>query len=243
MSDQQTDMQDVMSQEIKVILTDIEGTTSSIKFVHDVLFPYAYKKLADYVYDNENGIENILHAVRQEECNKDLSLEEVIEVLLRYIDEDQKITPLKDLQGMIWKEGYENGELKGHVYDDAFDGLRRWKDQGIDLYVYSSGSVSAQKLLFKYTDHGDLTPLFSGYFDTTTGGKKEEESYKRIAEAIETAPESILFLSDSLDEVNAARDSGMNVMILDREKTLDPKLQSHPVMESFDKILLEMVGA
>ena len=161
-----------MMQEIKAIVTDIEGTTSALSFVKDTLFPYAYNHLPDYVWDNEKEIADILDAVREEERNQDLNIEEVIEVFLRYIDEDQKVTPLKTLQGMVWEAGYQSGELVGHIYDDALHALKRWKDQRIDLYVYSSGSVPAQKLLFSHTKDGDLTPLFSGYYDTNIGGKK-----------------------------------------------------------------------
>lgn len=230
-----------MNQEIKAIITDIEGTTTSIKFVHDVLFPYASQHLADYVWDNEADITDILDAVREEERNTDLSLEELIEVMLRYIDEDQKVTPLKKLQGMIWKQGYDNGALKGHIYDDALHGLRRWKSQGIELYVYSSGSISAQKLLFGHTDHGDLTPLFSGYFDTTTGGKKEVPSYEKIATEIKTPPQEILFLSDSVEEIEAADAAGMNVIIIDRENALNTSENDKTIAQDFDDILAETV--
>ena len=122
-----------MSDNIRAIVTDIEGTTSSLSFVKDSLFPYAYNHLPDYVWDHDGEIADLLDAVREEERNPELNLEEVIEVMLRYIDEDQKVTPLKTLQGMIWEEGYKNGELVGHIYDDALHGLKRWKDQGIDL--------------------------------------------------------------------------------------------------------------
>ncbi len=229
-----------MDQEIKVIVTDIEGTTSALSFVKDTLFPYAYRHLPDYVWDNEAEIADLLEAVREEEKNPDLSMEEVVEVLLRYIEEDQKITPLKTLQGMIWERGYKNGELIGHIYDDALEGLRRWKDQGIDLYVYSSGSVPAQKLLFFHTKAGDLTPMFSGYFDTTIGGKKDVRSYERIVEKIGVEPAHILFLSDSTDEIAAASDAGMNVIILDREKTLFDAL-GYDVVAEFTGILNEAV--
>lgn len=231
-----------MKQEIKAIVTDIEGTTSSLSFVKDTLFPYAYKKLPDYIWDNESEIAALIDAVKKEEQNPDLSLEEVIEVLLRYIDEDQKVTPLKTLQGMIWKEGYKSGELIGHIYDDALAGLKRWKEQGVKLYVYSSGSVPAQKLLFGHTKSGDLNPLFSGYFDTEIGGKKVSESYEKIAAEINIPVSEILFLSDSTDEIDAAAAAGMNVIILDREKALFDAL-GHSVVNDFDGILKETAEA
>jgi len=231
-----------MAQEIKAIVTDIEGTTSSLSFVKDILFPYAYNHLSDYVWDNEKEIASILDDVRKEENNPDLNLEEVIEVLLRYIDEDQKVTPLKMLQGMIWEEGYKTGELIGHIYDDALHGLKRWKDQHIDLYVYSSGSVPAQKLLFAHTKQGDLTSLFTGYYDTNIGGKKIPESYEKIAVDIGFPASEILFLSDCIEEVSAASAAGMNVIILDRDKEM-PNSHGHQLAHDFDGILPEVVRA
>ncbi|MBI1300813.1 MAG: acireductone synthase [Alphaproteobacteria bacterium] len=231
-----------MKQKIRAIVTDIEGTTSSLAFVKDALFPYAYKKLPDYIWNNQEALTDLINDVREEEKNHDLSLEEVIEVLLRYIEEDQKVTALKALQGMIWKEGYEAGELYGHIYDDAVRGLKRWKDQGIELYIYSSGSIEAQKLLFGNTPAGDLTPLFSGYFDTTTGSKKAAESYQKIAEEIGVSALDILFLSDSIDEINAASEIGMNVIILDRDGLIHDAM-GHTAVQDFDEILKETVNA
>ncbi len=231
-----------MTQEIKAIVTDIEGTTSSLSFVKDTLFPYAYNHLPDYVWDNDKEITELLDAVREEEKNPDLSLEEVIEVMLRYIDEDQKVTPLKTLQGMIWADGYKNGEFHGHIYEDAVHGLKRWKEQGIDLYVYSSGSVPAQKLLFGHTEKGDLNGLFSGYFDTEIGGKKIPESYEKIAAEIKVPASEILFLSDSIEEITAASSAGMNVIILDREKAMSDSY-GHRILNDFNDILPESVDA
>lgn len=227
-----------MDQEIKAIVTDIEGTTSALSFVKETLFPYAYRHLPDFVYENEAEIAHILDAVKEEEKNHDLSLEELIDVMLRYIDEDQKVTPLKELQGMIWEDGYNTGELIGHIYDDALIGLKRWKKQGINLYVYSSGSVPAQKMLFGHTKEGDLNNLFSGYFDTNIGGKKDSRAYEAIAKEIDVSPENILFLSDSTDEIAAASDAGYNVIILDREKSLFEAM-GYTVVSSFDDILNE----
>jgi enolase-phosphatase E1 len=133
------------------------------------------------------------------------------------MDEDRKATPLKTLQGWIWRDGYVTGELRGHVYDDAVAALRAWHARGIALFVYSSGSVAAQRLLFGHTPFGDLTPLFSGYFDTTVGGKLEPRSYEAIARAIELSPRDILFLSDHKGELDAARAAGLATLWVDRE--------------------------
>jgi enolase-phosphatase E1 len=137
---------------------------------------------------------------------------------------------------MIWKDGYANGEYTAHVYSEVPARLRRWKDEGKTLYVYSSGSVPAQKLLFGHTDAGDLTPLFSGYFDTETGGKREAASYRRIAQAIGIAPESIMFLSDIVEELDAARAAGMRTIQLARAPTHCPVDGAHPCVADFDMI-------
>lgn len=224
-----------MSHEIKAVVTDIEGTTTDLSFVKDVLFPYAVENLPDYVQENEDDISALLDAVKKEERNPELTLEEVIEVLLRYIEEDQKVTPLKELQGLIWEEGYKAGELKGHVYDDALECLKDWHKSGIKLYVYSSGSIHAQKLLFGNTEKGDLNGLFDGNFDTATGPKKEAESYTKIIAEIGFSAENILFLSDCVEEIDAAAKAGMNVVILDRESCLSGN-QAHSVVQSFNQI-------
>ncbi len=195
---------------MKAILTDIEGTTSSIAFVAEVLFPYARARLPDYVAAHPADTAPILAKVAAIEPG------DPVATLLRWIDEDRKATPLKTLQGMIWADGYASGAFTGHVYPDAVAGLRRWHGAGLKLYVFSSGSVAAQKLLFKYSDVGDLTPLLSGYFDTTTGQKREAGSYAIIAAAIGESPGDILFLSDTPDEVVAARAAGMEALLIDR---------------------------
>lgn len=195
----------------RAILTDIEGTTSSIAFVAEVLFPYARARLADFCARNAPAVAPILAEVAAEAPDAD-----PVETLIGWIDADRKATPLKELQGMIWAQGYADGALKGHVYPDAVAGLRRWHAAGLALYVFSSGSVAAQKLLFGHSEAGDLTPLFSGYFDTRTGPKREAESYAAIAGAIGLAPAEILFLSDTPEEVVAACAAGMEALRIDR---------------------------
>lgn len=190
----------------RAVLTDIEGTTSSIAFVTDTLFPYARARLADYVATHAAEVAPVIAGVPGDK----------VATLLRWMDEDAKETPLKALQGMIWAEGYANGSLTGHVYPDVPAALARWKAQGIDLYVYSSGSVAAQKLIFGHSCAGDLAPLFSGWFDTNIGPKRVAASYARIAGAIGLPAESILFLSDAPVEIGAARAAGMRAILIDR---------------------------
>ena len=213
---------------IRAIVTDIEGTTTALSFVKDELFPYARARIADFVRQRSDDPEvaraldqaRALMAGEQSVPAEDIGLEAVIGQLERWIDEDRKVTPLKQLQGLIWEQGYRDGELHGHLYPDAEAALRRWHEQGIGLYVYSSGSIHAQKLLFGHTEAGDLTPLFSGYFDTTTGAKQDADSYRRIVAAIGLPAGEILFLSDIEAELDAAREAGMQTRQLVREGEL-----------------------
>src|SRR5690606_6182515 len=200
-----------------LILTDIEGTTSSISFVRDVLFPYARRELPRFVRErgHDPEVRRWLDAVAVENgglCQDDM----IVETLQGWIDEDRKHTALKALQGMIWEAGYTNGDFRAPVYPDAVAGLRRWHGAGHVLAVYSSGSVPAQKLFFGHSEAGDLTGLFSGWFDTEIGGKREAASYGRIARALGVAPGGILFLSDVVAELDAARDAGLRTVLLDR---------------------------
>ncbi|MFT5500062.1 MAG: enolase-phosphatase E1 [Woeseiaceae bacterium] len=221
---------------VKAIVTDIEGTTSSISFVHEVLFPYASQALSSFVGSHlmDARVVKILDDVRAEADEADANAERTIEILLGWIREDRKATPLKELQGHIWKHGYESGEFTGHVYDDAVRNLRRWSDDGMRLFVYSSGSIGAQKLLFGFSDAGDLTPLFEGYFDTQTGPKMAAASYREIAKQIQLDAAEILFLSDVADELDAAQSAGMNTLQLVRDDKVVPG--THPVARDFDAV-------
>ncbi|MBP2196612.1 acireductone synthase [Pantoea cypripedii] len=203
---------------IRAIVTDIEGTTSDIRFVHNVLFPYARQHLATFVREHqaEQAVTAALEAVRQESGAPEATLDEVIATLISYIDLDRKSPGLKALQGMIWRDGYVEGQFTGHLYPDVLPAFERWRQQGKALYVYSSGSVAAQKLLFGYSDEGDLTSLFSGYFDTGVGAKRESQSYRNIAQQIGHDASELLFLSDIHQELDAAAEAGWRTLQLIR---------------------------
>ncbi len=224
---------------ITAILTDIEGTTTSVAFVFEVLFPYARERMATFIQERaaEPAVREQLRAVAAE-AGRPLSDAKAIQKLIRWIDEDRKITPLKALQGMLWKLGYERGDFTGHVYADAVRQLRRWHAQGLRLYVYSSGSVLAQRLLFGHSDAGDLTPLFDGHFDTCIGPKREPASYTAIAGTIGQPPEEILFLSDIREELDAARAAGMQTAWLVRDGELDPDA-AHQQVRDFEGVRLD----
>jgi enolase-phosphatase E1 len=225
---------------IRAIVTDIEGTTSSISFVKDVLFPYARAQMPEFVKKNEKKIGQQLDEIRALEGKPQMTTEAVIDVLIRLIDSDSKVTALKALQGMIWEDGYKKEAFQGHIYNDALEGLQRWHEQGIALYIYSSGSVPAQKLLFGNTQYGNLNGLFSGYFDTTTGGKLEVESYKKIAKSIGMPAGDVLFLSDNEKEIDAAHKAGMETVLVTREGELNP---NYKTVKNFHNIVIQEKAA
>lgn len=221
---------------IKAIVTDIEGTTSSLSFVKEVLFPYARAKLADFVRSHaDDEAVKILLADARREVGEPLDNEALITQLIQWLDEDKKVTPLKSLQGLIWEAGYRQGDFKGHVYQDAAETLKLWRAQGLELYVYSSGSVYAQKLLFAHTEYGDLTALFSGYFDTHVGGKREPASYTSIAAQLHIPAAQVLFLSDIKEELDAARAAGFKTIWLNRDAPIAVQAE-HPQVSSFGVI-------
>jgi enolase-phosphatase E1 len=217
----------------QAILTDIEGTTSSISFVKDVLFPYSRNRMAEFIRVNPVLVEPYLQAVRTETGKQDT--QSCIDLLLEWHDQDRKAYALKALQGLIWREGYVCGALRGHVYSDTAPALRRWKAMGIRLYVYSSGSVAAQKLIFGYSLAGDLTYLFSGYFDTAIGSKLQADSYQKISQQIGIKPQNILFLSDNVLELQAAQQASFMTLGLERENV---KLVGFETKSNFQDIVL-----
>ena len=236
-----------MDASVKVILTDIEGTTSSISFVKDVLFPYAAEHMPQYVHDhiNDDAVKAALQQTAElaaedgEKISPD-DTEALIAKLLQWIAEDRKATPLKALQGLIWKTGYENGDYQAHMYPDATEYLKKWHDSGLPLYVYSSGSVKAQELFFGYSQDGNLLPLFKGHFDTTSGGKKEAQSYRNILAELQNThtglnAADVLFLSDIKEELDAASEAGMQTVWLVREDDI-PANAEHKAVKSFAEI-------
>ncbi|WP_222564201.1 acireductone synthase [Novilysobacter antarcticus] len=231
-----------MTKPAQVILTDIEGTTSSISFVKEVLFPFARRALPAFVKvrGHEPAVRKWLDLVATElggMCQDAM----IGEVMQGWIDEDRKHTALKALQGMIWADGYRNGDFTAHIYPDAAQALQRWHADGIPLYVYSSGSVTAQRLFFGHSDAGDLTGLFSGWFDTEVGAKRDFRSYDRIASEIDVPAARVLFLSDVVAELDAARTAGMDTVLIDRlEDYPQPRdteaANGHRRLESFEGI-------
>ncbi|HRE88434.1 MAG TPA: acireductone synthase [Myxococcota bacterium] len=194
---------------MRVLLLDIEGTTTSISFVYDVLFPYARRELPAFV-SRHWGDAAVREAARLMGAE---TADDAVRRALELMDGDVKDTGLKALQGLVWEDGYRGGELRGHVYEDVKQALVRAKARGVRVAIYSSGSVAAQKLLFGASVDGDLLPFIERHFDTTTGPKKESGSYGRIAAELGVAVGEVTFLTDNPDEADAARNAGMRVFV------------------------------
>jgi len=230
------------------ILLDIEGTTSSIGFVYDVMFPYARRELDAYLEEHwqtddcraaceqiarDAGFASLGQFVGEGATAAEARLAIKNEVV-RLMDDDVKATGLKQLQGLIWQRGFTSNEMKAHVYDDVPPALIRWNANGINVRIYSSGSVAAQRLFFGHTEYGDLLKHFGGHYDTTTGPKKEAASYTKIAGDFKLPPEEILFLSDVVAELDAARDAGLRTCLCLRpgNQEVEPG-HGHPAVSNF----------
>jgi enolase-phosphatase E1 len=229
--------------DVRGILLDIEGTTTPIAFVHDVLFPYARDHVREFLLVNGDKEEvqadiALLHNEHAEDAGKDRNPPPLVADYVEWlIAADRKSTGLKSLQGKIWRQGYQDGTLKSQVFADVAPAFERWHARGLSINIFSSGSVLAQKLLFAHTDAGDLTQFIDDYFDTNVGKKGEAESYRRIAEKIKLPAAEILFVSDVIDELNAAHEAGMKVLLSIREGNApQDNLHQYPEILSFDHI-------
>ena len=234
------------------MLLDIEGTTSSVRFVVDVLFPYARQRLDEYLrthYTSPEVVaacEHVAHDAGQAslaDWTAGLSVEEarrrIVAELERLMEGDVKATGLKQVQGLIWREGYERGELVSHVYADVPPVLDAWRRAGLDVRIFSSGSVTAQLQFFAHTEHGNLLPYFRGHYDTTIGSKREAASYARIVAAFDLAPAEVLFASDIVAELDAARAAGLQTALVVRpDNAPTPPGHGHPLIATLAEIVL-----
>jgi len=228
------------------IVLDVEGTTSSISFVYDVLFEFARRHIGDFLARHrlDPAVRSAAAALAAEAGAAGAGLDDpagesrIVLAALDLINRDVKSTPLKQLQGMIWRGGFESGELVAHVFDDVPPALSQWADSGLDVRIYSSGSIEAQKLFFTHTAGGDLTPFLRGHYDTTTGPKREAASYRAIAADMRLEPREILFVSDVGAELDAARQAGMATALANRPGNRDPGgLLDHDPLSSFAEIV------
>jgi len=241
---------------IHILLLDIEGTTTPVDFVYRTLFPYARARVEEFLarHWREDAVAADLEALEQQRATDAQRMTDVpawredspqtrtgsAAAYARWLmDHDRKVTPLKSLQGKIWQAGYASGELRGQVYPDVAPAFLRWRQQGRKIAIFSSGSVLAQKLLFAHSTSGDLTPHISNYFDTTTGPKQEEASYRRIAATLGVAPEEALFLSDVVAELDAAGCADMATRLCIRggsPAAAAPASKKHASIHSFDEV-------
>lgn len=227
------------------LLFDIEGTLASMAVVHELLFPYARQRLSSFLSErrDEPAVREALEQVRTdaaeslpaEPCESDLDT--ITEHLERLMDQDAKTTGLKQLQGLIWEHGFRSGQLRVALFPDCLPRLQAWKQAGRELFIYSSGSIHAQKLFFRHTEQGDLTSLFSGFFDTTTGNKRHAESYRSIAEQLSRPPQDITFFSDVAAELDAAQQAGMRTIAVRRPGNAPlPDPMAHPIIDSLEQL-------
>jgi enolase-phosphatase E1 len=251
----------------RALLLDIEGTTTPVEFVYHVLFPYARAHAAEYLARHhgsadcreavallrkESGVaqdakgsgvaqdakgSGVAQDAKGSGVAQDFSPAKILEYAFSLMDRDKKSPGLKALQGLIWQDGYKSGELRGQVYPDVPPAFERWRARGLDIYIYSSGSVLAQQLLFGSTNAGDLTKFLKGYFDTAVGPKTSPDSYRAISERLHIAPPETLFVSDVVQELDAARTSGMRTVLCVRGTDAPSGSEAHPVIRSFNEIV------
>ena len=239
------------------ILLDIEGTTSAVSFVYDVMFPFVRRELDKYLCANWDSaaLNEVCDLIAKDAgyksfvawCGSETEVDKQQQLLraevLRLMEGDVKATGLKALQGLIWQSGFESGEMQAHIYDDVLPAIQAWNDAGYDVRIFSSGSIAAQKLFFGHTVVGDILHLFRGHYDTTTGPKKEAASYQAIAKDFGLPSAQILFLSDVLDELEAARAAGLQTGLCKRPGNATVAVgHGHPEITSFDQIELSHRG-
>ena len=228
----------------RAVLTDIEGTTTDLAFVRDVLFPLARREIPAYVRArfDDPSLAPLRAAIARDvgasaDAASGVSAGAAIDRLMLWMDEDRKETHLKQLQGELWRAAYADGSMRAHVYPDVRPAFERWTAAGHRVFVFSSGSVDAQRLIFGHSTDGDLTPYLSGYFDTVVGPKREPASYRTIADRIGALPGDVLFLSDVIAELDAARAAGMRTGALLRPGVpAPPPSSTHPTHRTFETI-------
>ncbi|XP_037903129.1 enolase-phosphatase E1 [Hermetia illucens] len=247
----------------KAILCDIEGTTTSIQYVKDTLFPFSVEHAEKYITANwdrnetqdavnaliqqakvdiKNNIEGIV-PISEEETNKDKIIEAVVKNFRIQVKNDLKVAPVKNLQGLIWQEGYKSGSVKGHIYDDIPRAFSNWQNNGVKLYIYSSGSVHAQKLLYGSSESGDLLPYIAGHFDTKVGMKQETKSYENILNEIKCNGSDVVFFTDIPKEAYAAKAAGIRAILLDRPGNAPLSQEDRAVfkvIKTFDEVNIKL---
>ncbi|TKB55062.1 acireductone synthase [Ferrimonas aestuarii] len=223
---------------IQAVIVDTAGTTTDYDFIQKVLFSYSAEQMAEFLKENQQKVvvSHCIEDVKELAGEADADLDRVVTILLEWIEQDKKATPLKTLQGLIWRQGYTKGDFEGHVYQDALEGLKSLKEQGKRIYSYSSSSNEAQELLFQHSQFGDLRALFHGHFDTHVGQKVVSQAYRNIINTISMWPNLILFVSDNVEELNAAKDAGLKTCQIVRSDKV--RIGKHPVIKDFSELKL-----
>lgn len=226
---------------LKAVVIDIEGTTSSSNYVFDILYPYSRERFRSWIssHHDRTDVQEQLNSARRLANEPEADLDRVCWWLDHWLDSDQKVTPLKAFQGWIWSEGFAAGELTSHFFDDVIPALRTWHARGLQLSIFSSGSVSAQHAWFGNSPDGDLLPLFQHHFDTENiGPKKQSTSYAAIASELNLAPQAIVFLSDLTAELDAARIAGWHTIGVRRrgDQYFDQGVGDHESVFSFEEL-------
>ena len=241
---------------VRGVVLDIEGTTTPISFVFDVLFPYARTHLRDFLETHGPSgllaeVDRLLREEHAEDVRRgdsppplpaDVSSGNAVDLepyVLWLMDRDRKSPGLKLLQGLIWQRGFADGSLRGEIFPDVAPALDRWRSREIDVAIYSSGSVLAQRLIFGHTASGDLTPRISQFFDATIGPKRSADSYRQIASELHRPPNELLFLSDVHAELQAARAAGFKAMLCVRPGNPEPAREGEQAIETFDDIVAD----
>ncbi|RLV59114.1 acireductone synthase [Parashewanella curva] len=212
---------------IRAIVVDTAGTTTDLSFIEDTLFSYSLEKLPAFLEQHQNDVlvDSCICDVREMALEPDADIARIAAILQQWIKDDRKATPLKTLQGLIWKQGYDEQEFTGHIFPDFIEAIKHYTENNMRVYSFSSGSVDAQKLLFAHSDGGDLTPLFSGHFDTRTGNKTDPQAYLNILNTTSLSPKQVLFISDRQEELKAAQAAGLNVCLMSRDAGVQSQYQ------------------
>ena len=243
----------------RCVLLDIEGTVADVRFVYDVMFPFVRREVASFLtkhWDDDSlqsalidiatqsGVSDTSDPWCQQELGRELAIAKVVDAVGRLMNSDSKTTGLKALQGRIWESGFRSGALRSELFPDVVPALRQWQEAGLELRIYSSGSILAQQLFFEHTTQGNLTSMFAAHYDTTIGGKKEAMSYRRIAEDSKLAPSDILFLSDVAAELIAATEAGMQAVACIRPNNAPlPESYQGALLHTFDQLAISLPAA
>lgn len=227
----------IFDKSIEAIIVDIEGTITATSFIQDTLIPYAKSHLQEFIEQEKDNpvIKKLCEEVRVDAKLAHINSNLAFSILNLWMEQNQQFHSLKTLQGLIWEKGFKEGMFKGHIFEDAYKHFCKWHEMGISIYLFSTGSVHFQHLLCQYSNHGDISHLFTGFIDTAIGEKNSVLAYKKIVQTLDCQPQQTVYLSDSFEELNAAKLAGLKTTLVHRSLTA-PAISPHPVIRNFDEI-------